>query len=239
MAWLHRGSLRTPVADPFDAATGFISLAEQDINEKLRARCMVVRAAQEIDGQYTTAPCDMLEPFDFRLAGGGPPITYVAREDTAAAFYNHTQNTPLGYSAAGMGPDFMSALPNPPAWSWDDGTPKRFSIIGNEMEWSPFPMPPAAGQPFPPGFVFPTAELAYYQRLSLGLNDTDTNNVLATYPGIYIYGALVHSAPFLRDDSRVQTWAALYGDLVEGANREHERSRSAGSRLRQTYRRLA
>lgn len=236
LSWLHRASLRTPVAQAFDAAAGFIALAEQDMNERLRARCMVVRATETIDGQYTTLPCDYLEMLDLRLAGGGPPITYATRYDMAAAFHNHANNTPYGSSGAGMGPDFMQALPNPPAWSWTDGTPQRASIIGNEIEWSPFPQP---ATPLPAGYVFPKAEMAYYQRCALGPDDTDTNNVLATYPGIYIYGSLVHAAPFLNDDDRLQTWAGLYGEGVTMANREHERARTAGSPLRQTYRRLA
>jgi hypothetical protein len=237
MAWLHRASLATPVASDFDVASGFIALCEQDLNERLRARCMVVRTNQEVDGQYTTLPCDYLEAFDFRVAGGnGPPLYYVSRDVTANALWQKTMNTPLNYSLAGFGPDFMPIL-NQPAYPWGDGTPRRFTIIGAEIEWSPFPQPSADA--LASGYQFPNVEMSYYQRIGLGMDDTDTNAVLATYPAIYIYGSLIHSAPFLRDDQRVQTWATLYNNAVEGANREHERSRTAGSRLVATYRRLA
>jgi hypothetical protein len=235
MSWLHRASLRTPVADPFDAASGFIALAEQQINERLRARCMVVRGSQTIDGQYTTLPCDYLEAIDCRMANGGPPVTYESRYQTAAAFNNHVMNTPPAMSLAGMGPDFIPALP-PPGYAWGDGTPQRFSVVGAEIEWSPFPFAP---DPLPEDFAWPVAELAYFQRVMLGPADADTNPVLATYPAIYLYGALMHAAPFVRDDGRVQLWGGLFSDLVEGANREHSRARHAGSPLRATYRRLA
>ena len=132
--------------------------------------------------------------------------------------------------------------PGDPAWSgyspaavaWNNGQPTYYSIVGGEMELSPFPDNAALlAQPMP------NLELAYYQRLGLGQNPTDSNSVLSFYPACYIYGALIQSAPFLRDDPRVQTWGTLYNNAVTGANAEHERARSAGSRLRQQYRRLA
>jgi hypothetical protein len=235
LAWLHRSSLKTPVSSDFDATVGFIALCEQDLNERLRARCMVKRAHETVQGQYLTLPCDWLEPMDMRNAAGGPPLTFATRTEMASAFFNHTMNTPMGSSMAGMGPDF-TPVPMAPAWAWDDGVPRRFTIIGNEVEFSPFPQP---ANPIPPGYGWPVVEMAYYERLNLGLEDDDTNNVLATYPGLYIYGALIHSAPFLRDDSRVDTWARQFEGLLAGANREHEKSRTGGmSPLRQTYRRL-
>lgn len=237
MAWLHRASLKTPVASDFDIASGFIALCEQDLNERLRARCMLVRTSQTIDGQYTTLPCDYLEAFDLRPANGaGPGLLYVNRDVTAGALWQKTVGTPPGYSLAGYGPDFMPIVQSP-GFAWGDGTPQRFTVVGSEIEWSPFPQP-AEGDDLAT-YPWPVVEMTYYQRVALGMNDTDTNAVLSTYPAVYIYGSLIHSAPFLRDDSRVQLWAQLYTNAIEGANREHERSRTEGSRLRQTYRRLA
>jgi len=236
MAWLHRGTLRTPLAPDFDATTGFIALCEQDLNERLRARCMILRTAQEIDGQYSTLPCDFLEMFDLRLAGGGPPLTYVTRETTANAYWQSVNNNPgnQGDTIGALPPDFYPII-NPPAYPWGDGTPRRFSIVGAEIEWSPFPSPPTNGT----APNWPVAELAYYQRQNLDMADDATNNVLSTYPAIYIYGSLIHAAPFLRDDARVGTWQKLYDNAIAGANAEAERARTQGSPIRQTYRRLA
>jgi hypothetical protein len=239
MAWLHRASLRTPVANEFDASAGFIALCEQDLNERLRARCMILRTQQEIDGQYTTLPCDYLELFDLRLAGGGPPLSYVTRETAANAYWQYTSNSPgnAGDSIGALPPDFYPIV-NQPAYPWGDGTPRRYSIVGNEIEWTPFPIPPANIDGTQPP-AFPVAEMAYYARQQLAMANDATNAVLATYPAIYIYGSLIHSAPFLRDDSRVATWQKLYDGAIAGANAEHERARTQGSPLRQTYRRLA
>ena len=76
------------------------------------------------------------------------------------------------------------------------------------------------------------------RRGSLAEPDTDTTAVLTRYPAIYVWGCLLQSAPFLRDDSRLQSWGQLYSNAVNGANAEHERSRSAGSRLVARYKRL-
>src|SRR5215813_5042104 len=140
MAWLHRASLRTPVASEFDATTGFIALCEQDLNERLRARCMIIRTKQQIDQHYTTLPCDYLELVDLRLAGGGPPLTYVTRETTANAYWQMTNNSPdnTGDSMGALPPDYYPIV-NPPAYPWGDGTPRHYTIVGNEIEWSPFP----------------------------------------------------------------------------------------------------
>jgi hypothetical protein len=68
------------------------------------------------------------------------------------------------------------------------------------------------------------------------MGDDDTNSVLLTYPAAYIYGALIQSAPFLRDDGRVKLWTDMFSAAVTSANVEHERARSQGGRLVQRFR---
>ena len=236
MAWLHRASFRTPVADPFDATAGFIALAEEQINAKLRARCMVARVSEPVTGQYLTLPCDYLEHLDARIQNG-PPLIDIPRADAAGALWRHAMSTNNdGLPAEGLYPDYTPII-NPPDWPWNNGLPQGFTIVGNEMEFSPFPeWDPASGTPEP---VWPVCELAYYQRQNLGPDDTDTNIVLTTYPGVYIFGSLVEAAPFIRDDGRVKLWQDKFNDAVAGANAEHERARTAGGQLRQRFKRLA
>lgn len=238
LSWLHRASFASPVANPFDVVAGFIALAEQDMNSRLRARCMIVRASQQIDGQYTTLPCDYLETLDIRIAGGGPPINFVTRGEAAAAYWQHTAGLTGAYAPEGFGIDYMPIL-NPPAFPWGDGLPRSAAVVGSEMEWSPFPSIDPNNPPATPP-QWPIAELAYYLRVQLGPDDGDTNNVLSTYPACYIYGSLIQSAPFLRDDTRVALWKTLYDNALLGANAEHERARSGqGQRMVQRYKRLA
>lgn len=236
LAWLHRANLYTPVSPTWDPTLAFSALAEQNINEKCRARCMVIRTVEEIDGQYLTLPCDYLEALDLRLANGGPELLYMPRGQTAGAIWAHTTQSPGDPSYSGYAPDYMPIV-NPGAVPWNNGQPKFFSVIGSQIEFVPFPdgtILDADGEP-----VTYDVELAYYQRQILGPNDSDTTQVLTTYPAIYIFGCLMQAAPFLRDDSRIATWGQLYEDAITGANLEHERSRTRGSRLTQRFRRYA
>ncbi len=52
---------------------------------------------------------------------------------------------------------------------------------------------------------------------------TSTNDLLTEYPGIYLYGALLQAAPYLRDDDRVQTWGVMYTNLLKKARRKESR----------------
>ena len=59
---------------------------------------------------------------------------------------------------------------------------------------------------------------------------TNTTNWVITYhPDCYLYGALMHSAPYLQEDPRAQTWAALYKNAVDGINLEDDKAKTSGS----------
>jgi hypothetical protein len=222
MAWLHRLAFRSPVAD-FDAVSSFIQLCEEDVNKRLRSREMVTRVTTVVDAQYITLPCDYLEAYDVRLQNG-PELQYQPRAELANMYWGHWQQ-----------------IPGDPAWSgytvpsvpWNAGMPAYYSVVGSQMELSPFPETLDAASQVPP------LELAYYKQQALGPDDTDTTPVLSLRPSVYLYGSLIQSAPFLRDDSRLQTWGTFYEGAISSANEEHSRARTQGSRLRQRYARLA
>ncbi len=74
-----------------------------------------------------------------------------------------------------------------------------------------------------------TTERYYYKRIS-ALSDSNTSNWLLEYfPDAYLYGSLVHSAPYLKDDARLQLWAALYEQAIASINRESEATKFGGS----------
>ena len=90
--------------------------------------------------------------------------------------------------------------------------------------------------------VYPTpdgtydAELYYYSRIP-ALSASNTSNwVLEYFPDAYLYGSLVHSAPYLKDDPRLQTWAALSKNVIDGINIESESSKFGGSGRRMKIR---
>lgn len=55
-----------------------------------------------------------------------------------------------------------------------------------------------------------TAEIVWDLELT-ALSDSATSNWMLTYyPDVYLYGSLVHSAPYLKDDERIATWQSLF-----------------------------
>lgn len=50
----------------------------------------------------------------------------------------------------------------------------------------------------------------YFAEIPALSESNTTNWLLQKWPDLYLYGALAHSAPYLRDDARVATWAGFY-----------------------------
>ncbi len=70
--------------------------------------------------------------------------------------------------------------------------------------------------------------MLYYGRIP-ALTDLEPDNwLLRDAPDVYLYGALVQSAPYLVDDARTQLWAGLYQSSVDALNVENEKARVAG-----------
>lgn len=112
-----------------------------------------------------------------------------------------------------MLPDAIDALVH------GTGTPKFYTIIGTELQLAPAPDADY------------TAELAYFARPAALSDDNPTNDLLTAYPGLYLYGALLAAEPFLQNDERIATWAALYRQEVDAINRTDQRARFSGGAL--------
>lgn len=92
------------------------------------------------------------------------------------------------------------------------GTPKYFALVGNQIEVLPAPD------------TSYTAELTYSATLAK-LSDSNTSNwLLERHPDVYLYGALLQAAPYLRDDDRIATWSALYETAVNDIVLQNERA---------------
>ncbi len=66
--------------------------------------------------------------------------------------------------------------------------------------------------------------LTYYQRIP-ALSGTQTTNWLLTKsPDLYLYSTLLEASPYLKDDERVQIWAAARQQVMEAMNLESERA---------------
>ena len=76
------------------------------------------------------------------------------------------------------------------------------------------------------------AKLLYIKAFDALSGSTDTNWLLTNAYDVYLYGALIHSAPYLRDDARVALWAEGYRSAVRGVNTMENRARVGGGPLR-------
>lgn len=86
------------------------------------------------------------------------------------------------------------------------GQPIYFSVFGDEMELAPTP-----NEDY-------TLEVIYRSYIP-ALSDSNTTNWLLTLaPDLYLYGTLLESAPYIKEDGRIQTWAAGVSTALNDLN---------------------
>lgn len=83
--------------------------------------------------------------------------------------------------------------------------PLFFSIFGSEMEICPTP-----DQNY-------TLEMVY-RTLIPALATNTTNWLLQLAPDLYLYGALLESAPYIQQDERINTWGLGFKTALDGLN---------------------
>lgn len=100
------------------------------------------------------------------------------------------------------------------------GQPLFFSMVGEQFQVVPSPDTSYG------------AELLYYAKIP-ALSDANTTNWLLTEsPDVYLYGSLVQSAPYLKEDERISVWAGLYQQFVDDMMLADERARIGSSKLK-------
>ena len=77
------------------------------------------------------------------------------------------------------------------------GYPRHYTVITDEIHFSPV------------SDAERRVTITYYSRLKL-TDEAPTNWLLTNHPDLYIYGALVLSAPLLYQDERVPMWQSIY-----------------------------
>ena len=204
MAITTYAELKSSIADFLNrddlasVTTSFISLAEADMQRRVRHWRMEKRSTAELDTQYSAIPADFVEIIRF----------YVTSGDTK----------PLELISQAQLLDRKAKSLN------TSGAPAYYALTAGEIEV--YPAPDATYD----------VELYYLSRIP-ALSDSNTSNwLLDHYADAYLYGSLVHSAPYLKDDARIQVWAALYQSAIDAINTESERSKSGGSGLRMKIR---
>jgi hypothetical protein len=102
---------------------------------------------------------------------------------------------------------------------WSTGKPRYYTIVGDTLEVVP---PPDTGY---------TVELVYYKQIPALTELNETNWLLTSHPDVYLYGTLLQSAPYLKDDERIPIWGQLYKQFVADVQYSSESSEVSGSRL--------
>jgi hypothetical protein len=98
------------------------------------------------------------------------------------------------------------------------GTPRYYTIVGDTFKVVPSP-----------GTDTTQAQMTYYSKIA-ALSDTNTSNWLLTkHPDLYLYGALLQSAPYLQDDNRIVVWNASYERGITSMKLEQERANYSGT----------
>lgn len=129
-------------------------------------------------------------------------------------------NTPLQYLSPGeMDKKRTQERPS-------SSCPTHYSLFGDSLELNPSP---TVEDPV-------EIEMIYYAKVPPLTDSRPVNWLLTTHPDIYLYGALVHSAPFLMDDPRLQVWQTLYEKAVASANESDTDARRSGSPMIQPVR---
>ena len=101
------------------------------------------------------------------------------------------------------------------------GTPKFYTIVGQELEV--LPVPDSATL---------TGEITYYSKIPNLTDVSPTNWLMNSSPDIYLYGSLLQSAPYLVDDSRIPVWASMYQKLVKDLEIADQKARVGDSTLK-------
>jgi len=83
------------------------------------------------------------------------------------------------------------------------GQPRYFTVFGEEIELAPTP-----------GAAY-TIEMVYRANIP---PLTTTNWLLIFAPDLYLYGCLLESAPYIKEDARLQTWGVLYRSALDSLN---------------------
>ena len=124
--------------------------------------------------------------------------------------------TPLSY----LSPEMMNRV-----WAGSTrGRPKAYTIFSDagvrKIKVGPSP-----------DDAYTTSMLFYKKIDSLSVSNP-TETMLTENPDIYLYGALLEAEPFLMNDARLQTWAALLQSTADDLQKRDTFDRHSGSELR-------
>jgi hypothetical protein len=204
MAFGNRGELETEIiswlgerTDLIPKVPSFIVLCEEMISGRLRCREQHERALALLNEEYEWLPTNFAA-VDHVVAGSGAGdrarLPYRTLQQLDSQGQSHSTSTDM---------------------------PCAFSIIGNQIRFSPpptpFVIPDGVDPDLQPGLCR-HFEIVYWTKVAPLTAPASYNVVLQQYPSIYLFGSLVAAEPYLVNDPRVQLWASAFNDAIDSAN---------------------
>lgn len=105
------------------------------------------------------------------------------------------------------------------ARTYDSGRPNNYTILANEFKFAPVPD------------TAYTLVMLYYSAPAF-LSSTNTTNVWTVNAmDCLLYASLGEAEPYLMNDARIQTWAALYGRGVAALSESDDKAEFSASPL--------
>lgn len=177
---IHRSDLTSLIPDFITYAETVIGgdpePADMDVLPGIRTKNQHKRVTTTLSSQYIDIPTDFLVPKDIQI------------------------NTDPIRSLDYLSPKVMTAkYPSSPA-----GTPKAYTIHGDEFQFSHIPDTSL------------TLEISYIGRYAAFSADADTNWLLTNHPMAYVYAAMISAASYMDEDPT--KWALLYKSIAKGIN---------------------
>jgi len=99
------------------------------------------------------------------------------------------------------------------------GKPTKYTVLAAEFQFAPIPDSAHVVQ------------ILYYATPTPLSSSVPSNVFLSTCPDLLLYAALGEAEPYLINDARIQTWAALYDRGLASLSSSDESSEYAGSPL--------
>jgi hypothetical protein len=101
----------------------------------------------------------------------------------------------------------------------ESGKPTKYTVLAAEFAFAPIPDSAY------------TLSMLYYASPTELSSSVSSNVFLATCPDLLLYGALGEAEPYLLNDARIQTWAALYDRGITSLSSSDESGEFASSPL--------
>ncbi len=105
------------------------------------------------------------------------------------------------------------------AFTTNLGKPTKYTVLAAEFQFAPIPDSAHVVQ------------ILYYATPTPLSSSVSSNVFLSTCPDLLLYAALGEAEPYLINDARIQTWAALYDRGLASLSSSDESSEYAGSPL--------